>query len=100
MRDLLRARQATQAKRSKGRTAKDGLPKAPEPDRPMYMTIKEQRTELARLVSIWSRHSNEPHGSIHAELRRISGGPAVAQASIEQIQKRIDILRSRIGGRR
>jgi hypothetical protein len=51
-------------------------------------------------VSIWSRHSNEPHGSIHAELRRISGGPAVAQASIEQIQKRIDILRSRIGGRR
>jgi len=64
------------------------------------MTIKEQRTELARLVSIWSRHSNEPHGSIHAELRRISGGPAVAQASIEQIQKRIDILRSRIGGRR
>ena len=27
-------------------------------------------------------------------------GPAVAQASIEQIQKRIDILRSRIGGRR
>ncbi len=101
MRDLLRARQASQAKRSKGRAAKDGMPK-PKPDeaRPMYQTIKEQRTELARLVSIWSRHANEPHGAIHAELRRISGGPAVAQASIEQIQKRIDVLRSRIGNRR
>ena len=44
--------------------------------------------------------TGEPHGAIHAELRRISGGPAVAQASIEQIQKRIDVLRSRIGGRR
>ncbi len=101
VRDLLRARQASQAKRSKSRTVKDGSPK-PKPDenRPMYLTLKEQRTELARLVSIWSRHSNEPHGAIHAELRRISGGPAVAQASVEQIQKRIDVLRSRIGGRR
>jgi hypothetical protein len=80
---------------------KDGQPKAAAPEnRPMYMTLKEQRSELQRLVSIWSRHSNEPHGAIHAELRRISGGPAVAQASIEQIQKRIDLLRSRIGGRR
>jgi superfamily II DNA or RNA helicase len=101
VRDLLRARQATQAKRSKGRAVKDGQPKAAAPEnRPMYMTLKEQRSELQRLVSIWSRHSNEPHGAIHAELRRISGGPAVAQASIEQIQKRIDLLRSRIGGRR
>jgi len=101
VRDLLRARQATQAKRSKGRVLKDGMPKAPEPEsRPMYLTIKEQRSELQRLVSIWSRHANEPHGSIHAELRRMSGGPAVAQASIEQIQKRIDILRGRIGNRR
>ena len=101
VRDLLRARQASQAKRAKGRTPKDGLPKtAEQQDRPLYQTIKEQRSELHRLVSIWSRHSNEPHGAIHAELRRISGGPAVAQASTEQIQKRIDVLRSRIGGRR
>ena len=66
----------------------------------MYQTIKEQRQELSRLVSIWSRHSAEPHGLIHADLRRISGGPAVAQASTEQIQKRIDVLRGRIGNRK
>lgn len=101
VRELLRQRQATQAGRSK-KQPKTGLPTvvAEEASRPLYMTIKEQRQELSRLVSIWSRHSEEPHGVIHAELRRISGGPAVAQASTEQIQKRIDVLRGRIGQRR
>ncbi|WP_121368987.1 DEAD/DEAH box helicase [Frondihabitans australicus] len=98
VRELLRQRQATQAGRSK-KQPKTGLPTQAEA-RPLYMTLKEQRSELSRLVSIWSRHSNEPHGVIHAELRRISGGPAVAQASTDQIQKRIDVLRGRIGGGR
>jgi superfamily II DNA or RNA helicase len=97
VRDLLRQRQAKQARRA----PKSGLPTVQvEEARPLYRTIKEQRQELSRLVSIWSRHSNEPHGAIHAELRRISGGPAVAQASTDQIQKRIDVLRGRIGNRR
>ncbi|MCU1529484.1 MAG: hypothetical protein JWP75_3247, partial [Frondihabitans sp.] len=100
VRDLLQKRQATQAGRAK-RAPKTGLPASAAAEaRPLYQTIKEQRQELSRLVSIWSRHSNEPHGTIHAELRRLSGGPAVAQASTEQIQKRIDVLRSRIGNRR
>jgi hypothetical protein len=34
---------------------------------------------------------------VHAELRRLCGGPAVAQASVTQIQKRIDLLRGRLG---
>jgi superfamily II DNA or RNA helicase len=97
VRDLLRQRQATQARRA----PKTGLPTTAPVDeaRPLYQTIKEQRQELSRLVSIWSRHSNEPHGLIHADLRRISGGPSVAQASTEQIQKRIDVLRGRLGQR-
>jgi len=97
VRDLLRQRQATQARRA----PKTGMPTtAPVAEaRPLYQTIKEQRQELSRLVSIWSRHSNEPHGLIHAELRRVSGGPSVAQASTEQIQKRIDVLRGRLGNR-
>jgi hypothetical protein len=37
--------------------------------------------------------SGEPHGLIHAELRRELGGPAVAQASVTQLQARIDYLR-------
>lgn len=98
VRDLLRQRQAASARRS-AKTGRPTVVAAPEA-RPLYQTIKEQRQELSRLVSIWSRHSSEPHGAIHAELRRISGGPAVAQASTEQIQKRIDVLRGRIGARR
>lgn len=100
VRELLRQHQATQAGRAK-RAPKTGMPtQAVEENRPLYQTIKEQRQELSRLVSIWSRHSNEPHGLIHADLRRVSGGPSVAQASTEQIQKRIDVLRSRIGNRK
>jgi superfamily II DNA/RNA helicase len=98
VRDLLRQRQAKQATRSR----KTGMPTVAAPvaeARPLYQTIKEQRQELSRLVSIWSRVSNEPHGIIHADLRRVSGGPSVAQASTEQIQKRIDVLRGRIGNR-
>jgi hypothetical protein len=30
---------------------------------------------------------------IHAELRRACGGPAVAQASVTQLQARIDTIR-------
>ncbi len=33
---------------------------------------------------------------MHAELRRICGGPAVAQATVTQLQSRIDVLRERV----
>jgi hypothetical protein len=55
---------------------------------------------LNGLVGLWSKTTNEPHGVIHAELRRLCGGPAVAQASVAQLQARIDLLRQRIGSRR
>ncbi len=40
--------------------------------------------------------SGEPHGLIHAELRRVCGGPAVAQATVAQLQARIEYLRKRM----
>ena len=33
---------------------------------------------------------------VHAELRRVCGGPAVAQASVTQLQARIELLRKRL----
>jgi hypothetical protein len=33
---------------------------------------------------------------VHAELRRLCGGPAVAQATVTQLQSRIDLLRRRV----
>ena len=58
------------------------------------------RKELSTLVAAWSRKSGTPHGSVHNTLRSRSGGPAVAQASAEQIQERIAIVRGWFVGRR
>ncbi|TFC65908.1 DEAD/DEAH box helicase [Cryobacterium sp. TMT2-4] len=96
--ELLRQRQHRQAKRSTDRR-KDPVTGevAPVDPPPLYRTLKEQRTLLASLVGMWSKLAGEPHGMVHAELRRECGGPAVAQASVTQLQKRIDLLRRRLG---
>jgi hypothetical protein len=65
----------------------------------VYRTLKEQRSLLNSLVGLYAKNSGEPHGLIHAELRRLCGGPAVAQASVTQLQARIDLLRKRLGHR-
>ncbi len=96
--ELLRQRQSRQSKRSTEKR-KDPVTGeiAPQEPAPLYRTLKEQRTLLASLVGMWSKLANEPHGMIHAEMRRICGGPAVAQASVTQLQMRIDLLRRRLG---
>lgn len=91
--ELLRHRQARQARRIEERRKH-----SPEPDEPVaiYRTLKEQRQLLNSLVSLHARQSGQPHGVIHAELRRTCGGPAVGQASVLQLQKRIDTIRRRL----
>lgn len=85
VRDLLLQRQRRQSRRAEGK------PKANQPQ-PLYRTLKEQRTLLNNLVGRRAKVCNEPHGLIHAELRRFCGGPAVAQATVSQLQTRIDYL--------
>jgi superfamily II DNA or RNA helicase len=51
------------------------------------------RKELNGLVGAWSHRTNQPHGVIHAELRRTCGGPPLAQATADQIRARIDTIR-------
>ncbi|MEV8268156.1 DEAD/DEAH box helicase [Microbacterium sp. NPDC076911] len=63
---------------------------------PLHRTLKEQRQLLNSLVGLYARQAGEAHGLVHAELRRICGGPAVSHATVAQLQSRIDILRSRI----
>lgn len=86
VRELLLQRQKRQSKRAESR------PKEEQPP-PLYRTLKEQRTLLNNLVGRRAKLSSEPHGLIHAELRRVCGGPAVAQATVTQLQTRIDYLR-------
>jgi hypothetical protein len=51
------------------------------------------RKELNGLVGAWSHRTGQPHGVIHNELRNSCGGPALPQASAEQIRARIDRIR-------
>lgn len=58
------------------------------------------RKELSQLVAAWARRTNKPHGVVHNDLRRVCGGPEVAQASTEQIEKRVQTLRRWFVGKR
>lgn len=96
---LLQHRQSRQAKRAASRP-----PLTPGDENhplaaplPLYRTLKEQRSLLNSLVGLYAKSSGEPHGLIHAELRRLCGGPAVAQASLTQLESRIQLLRKRLG---
>jgi hypothetical protein len=51
------------------------------------------RKELNGLVGAWSHRTGQPHGVIHNELRRSCGGPALPQASADQIKARIERIR-------
>lgn len=100
VRELLQARQARQSRRSTERkrvAAENG--EAIDEAIPLYRSLKEQRGLLNSLVGMRAKRTGEPHAIIHAELRRIAGGPAVPQASVAQLQNRIELLRKNAGGR-
>jgi superfamily II DNA or RNA helicase len=52
------------------------------------------RKQLNMLVAAEHHRTGRAHGQIHAELRRLCGGPPSAQATIEQLESRIATIRS------
>lgn len=88
MRELLRRRQEEQLA---VRTAAGGET-APHTT---HGRLRELRRELNALVAATHHRTGKTHGAIHSELRRICGGPPVAAANGEQLQERIDAVRSR-----
>jgi superfamily II DNA or RNA helicase len=94
VRDLLLARQARQSRRAASRRV--AVPDEAQDERPLYRNLKEQRSVLNGLVGMRAKLSGEPHAHIHAQLRERCGGPAVAQATVSQLQDRIDHLRKRM----
>ena len=52
------------------------------------------RKELNGLIGAWHHRTGQPHAMVHADLRRACGGPALPQATAEQIQARIDTIRT------
>ncbi|MFG1604204.1 DEAD/DEAH box helicase [Actinoplanes sp. NPDC049265] len=91
---LLSKRQTEQLAAEK--KAKRSAPVAeavPAPREPVNLSAGEKRVSLRRqlntLVAAHHHRTGLPHGKIHAELRRICGGPPSAQATIEQLEERI-----------
>ncbi|GAA1693935.1 DEAD/DEAH box helicase [Microbacterium sediminicola] len=98
--ELLMQRQARQGRHREAREARDGqstdVAAANAPPAPLHRTLKEQRQLLNSLVGLYARQSGEAHGLVHAELRRLCGGPAVSHATVAQLQARIELLRARV----
>ncbi|QMU67902.1 DEAD/DEAH box helicase [Streptacidiphilus sp. P02-A3a] len=89
---LLQRRQTRQIQRSKAKPAEEAdLLELPAEQRPVvtHKQLQELRKELNGLVGAWHHRTNQPHGTIHNELRRVCGGPLTAQATAGQLQARI-----------
>ena len=59
-------------------------------DVPLHERMSALRRELNAAVAAHHHRTNKPHGMIHAELRRLCGGPAAAQASEAQLRERLE----------
>ncbi len=84
---LLRQRHADQVRKQRSEPTVNPVPASARE------TLTGLRKELNSLVAAWHHRTGQPHGVIHAELRRACGGPAVPQATSAQIGARIDTLR-------
>lgn len=78
-----------------------GLPSAPKKQQEaapaasgMVDELAQLRKELNTVVSIQAQRTGRPHGAIHTEVRKACGGPPTALCNAEQLQQRIDYLRS------
>ncbi|WP_294566374.1 DEAD/DEAH box helicase [uncultured Arthrobacter sp.] len=94
---LLRQRQQEQQSRRRGRAPE---PAPADPAVPDHRQLTELRGQLAKNVSAWSARTGTPHGVVHTELRKACGGPAVAQANEEQLQRRLKKLQDWFIGRK
>jgi hypothetical protein len=98
VRTLLRKRQAAQL------AARTSAPGAPTPAAAAPAVSRQAlsalRKELNGLVGAWSHRTGQPHGVIHADLRRTCGGPPLPQATADQIRARIDTIRRWAASRR
>ncbi|GIF18383.1 superfamily II DNA or RNA helicase [Actinoplanes tereljensis] len=94
---LLNRRQTEQLTAQKRQKAAEPVPEPRKPE-VVPMSAGERRNSLRRqlntLVAAHHHRTNLPHGKIHAELRRLCGGPPSAQATIEQLEERIATIQT------
>jgi superfamily II DNA or RNA helicase len=73
--------------------------KAPEPVA-AHRALAAQRKELNKLVAAYARKTGSPHAVVHTDLRRSCGGPALDEATSDQVAARIEKIRAWFVGRR
>ncbi len=86
---LLRERQRRQVNRHARAEHREKV--APEVS--LHRALAARRKELNSLVSQYAAVKGVPHSHIHAELRRQAGGPPLAQATSDQVDARIKLMR-------
>ncbi len=86
---LLADRQRRQLARASRRERRDKVPAEVS----LHRALEGQRKELNSLVAQVARVKGMPHSHVHAGLRREAGGPALAQATTDQVQARISLAR-------
>ena len=89
---LLRKRQADGLGKGAKPAGRD-RGEAPVPPQTTRETLAALRKELNGLIGARHHLTGQPHGTIHADLRRACGGPALPEATADQIQARIDTIR-------
>ena len=95
---LLREHQAKQVAETRRRAAAQPSAAPPAADAvpaevPPHELRQALRRELNGLVAAYHHRTGTPHGAVHAGLRRACGGPPIAVATAEEIQRRITELR-------
>ncbi len=92
---LLRQRQSDQLAARPGRSGRGAAE-----EKAAHREVGELRKELSSLVAAYRHASGRGHASIHADLRRATGGPPAAQADAAELSRRIETLRRWAVGRR
>ena len=87
---LLRERQARQVRRHDRAERREKVPTEVS----LHRALATRRKELNMLVSQYARVKGMPHSHVHAELRRQCGGPSLAQATTDQVEARITMIRA------
>ncbi|SMY12488.1 DEAD/DEAH box helicase [Brevibacterium jeotgali] len=95
--ELLRKHQADQQTRRSHVAVEEPQPATDEFE---HRALKEDRNRLQTLVGAWARRTGKPHATVHVDLRKACGGPAVADATREQVRDRITKLEAWFVGRR
>ena len=75
-------------------------PAKAEPKAAAPVDVKALKKELASCVSAYARQTGTSQASVHADLRRMCGGPEVPRASAAELQARLDRIRAWAVGRR